>query len=544
MKMIRKTLYTASALGALMLHSCSKKIDEAYANPNANVRQPVELLLPNVIQNMAISNTANGTLYGPQNDGQYVGRYIQFWATNTSNNQYDQMGGATGASDILGSVWAMHYYGMGQNISRIIEWGTEEKKWDYVGVAHALRAWSWLTLTDMYGDVILKDAFNTSKLVFTYDKQEEVYEEVKRQCRLALENLNKTGDNVSQANLALGDKYFYNGDVEKWKKFTNSVMAKVFHRITNKTSYQPDSVIYYANRGIITNNDNAYVKFEGTATVKMSFYGPTRGNIGTLRQTRFAADLFTGTNQTFSGVSDPRVWYKLRENSTGNFRGIRPVRGIGDVTPATEQPPNFWGTTTTTGSNATTRYIWRDAMDWPVMTASEILFTKAEAQYLKGEKANALASYTEAISLDFDLLTTKYNDNVPTARQITPAMKAAYMANPRVIPAVSDFTLSHIMLQKFIALYGWGIIETWVDMRRYHYTDLEMGTTRQVYTNFEPPAPGDLFRDNMLKFVYRARPRYNSEYLYNVDALNQVGAMSGNSQVLDYHTREMWFSQP
>jgi hypothetical protein len=38
--------------------------------------------------------------------------------------------------------------------------------------------------------------------------------------------------------------------------------------------------------------------------------------------------------------------------------------------------------------------------------------------------------------------------------------------------------------------------------------------------------------------VYRARPRYNSEYLYNVAELDRIGALA-----LDYHTKEMWFSQ-
>src|SRR5688572_24733698 len=118
MKKINIFLTTSIVSGVFLFQACSKKIDEAYTNPNANVVQPIELLLPNIIQNMAISNTANGTLYGPQNDGLYVGRYVQFWATNTANNQYDQMGGATGTSDILGSIWAMHYYGMGQNLNR------------------------------------------------------------------------------------------------------------------------------------------------------------------------------------------------------------------------------------------------------------------------------------------------------------------------------------------------------------------------------------------------------------------------------------------
>src|SRR4051812_2952810 len=139
-KILLLTSLTATCL--MLFESCTKKIDEAFPNPNANVKQPIELLMPNIIQNMAISNTAQGSLYGPQNDGQYVGRYVQFWVTNTSNNQYDLMGQTTtnstaSTADIGGSHWAMHYYGMGQNLNRVIEWGTEQKKWDYVGVAYA-----------------------------------------------------------------------------------------------------------------------------------------------------------------------------------------------------------------------------------------------------------------------------------------------------------------------------------------------------------------------------------------------------------------------
>jgi hypothetical protein len=40
----------------------------------------------------------------------------------------------TDASDNGGSIVASHYYGMGQNLNRIVEWGTEEKKWDFVAL--------------------------------------------------------------------------------------------------------------------------------------------------------------------------------------------------------------------------------------------------------------------------------------------------------------------------------------------------------------------------------------------------------------------------
>ena len=79
--------------------------------------------------------------------------------------------------------------------------------------------------------------------------------------------------------------------------------------------------------------------------------------------------------------------------------------------------------------------------------------------------------------------------------------------------------------------------ETWVDIRRYHYTDLDPDTATQVYADFTPPTNLDLFVQNNNNLVYRARPRYNSEYLYNVPELQRIGALA-----TDYHTKPVWFA--
>jgi len=99
-------------------------------------------------------------------------------------------------------------------------------------------------------------------------------------------------------------------------------------------------------------------------------------------------------------------------------------------------------------------------------------------------------------------------------------------------------------------MYAWGVHETWVDMRRFHYSDIDPATSQQVYAGFKVPtgpstAGGDLYSgsigSNNGKLVYRTRPRYNSEYLYNIPALTSIGAYPvGN----DYHTKECWFSKP
>lgn len=534
---------------ALSLFSCSKKIDDAYQNPNAPVRVAVEELLPNQIASMA----GNYAGHGPMNDIRYIGAYTQYFQFYNPLSVYDQMGYTNNSADVGQSTWRMHYYDIGQNNMNMIAWATEEKKWDYVGVGKAIAAWSWMTLTNYYGDVILKEAFQTEKITFKYDTQEDVYNYVKQLCFESLENLNKTGDGVSQANLAKGDAFFYNGDVNKWKKFVYGILARYYNNLSNKASYKPDSVIYYANLSLADNSDNAMVKFTANAlSATNNFFGPFRGNLGgtgttaptAIRQGAYIANLVNGTNTEFSGVADPRAWYILRGNTNGTIKGVEPNKGQTVIT-ANDRPENFWGVSQAAAANNTApandlncRFIFRNNAPFPIMTASEIKFIIAEAAFRKGDKALAYQAYKDGISLNFDMLSTTYNINIPTGKDINATNKANYLAATSVVPASSaGLTMSKIMLQKYIALFGWGTLETWADMRRFHYVDSYGG--QPVYTSLVVPVGGDLFPDNATKLVYRVRPRFNSEYVWNILELQRIGATTN-----DYHTIRMWFTEP
>lgn len=531
--------------------SCSKKIDEAYANPNADVKVAPEELLPQIISSMA----ANYAGHGPMNDIRYYGQYIQNWQFVNTLSNFDRMGYTNSAADVAQSMWRVHYFDIGQNNQRMIRWAIEDKKWDYAGVGQAIAAWSWLTLTDIYGEVILKEAFNTNLITFKYDTQEEVYAHVKTLAHEAVANLSKTGDNVSSQNLAKGDAFFYNGDAAKWKKFAYGILARVHQRYTGKQAqYKADSVIHYANLSLSSNADNAMVKFAATnVSATNNFFGPLRSNLtGTgvtaptaIRQGSYIANLLNGTNSAFTGIQDPRAIYLLRKNANGTFVGLEPNKGQ-TVIAAKDRPENFWGISQetavnnsagTSGQGNMPRFIFRNDAPFPVMTAAEMEFLKAEAYHRKNDKSNALAAYRKGIDLHFDMLTTTFSENVPAADVMTPAKKTAYLEavtpnNPQ------QLTLSMIMLQKYIALYGWGVMETWVDMRRYHYTDADPSGVGQVYRDFTPPTGSDLFPDNNGKLVYRYYPRFNSEYVWNILELQRIGATA-----IDYHTVQPWFSK-
>jgi hypothetical protein len=169
------------------------------------------------------------------------------------------------------------------------------------------------------------------------------------------------------------------------------------------------------------------------------------------------------------------------------------------------------------------------------MTYSQLQFVKAEAALRQGDQATALAAYTNGISSHFDFVNARNLDENQTPTQIPAADKAAFLASPAIVPPV--LTLSHIMSQKYIAQWAWGHNEMWMDMRRYHYTDIDPVSGTQVFRGFTPPTT--LYTDNAGKIVQRIRPRYNSEYVWNRAALEVIGGLD-----LDYHTDPLWITQP
>ena len=546
MKYNIKYLLVISAL-IIMGVSCSKKIDDAYANPNYDVKVAPEGLLPQIVASMA----GNYGAHGPMNDIRYIGAYVQNFAYANTLSNFDRMGYTN--TDVAQSFWRSHYYDIGQNNVRMIAWAIENKQWDYAGVGKAIFAWSWLNLTTYHGEVVLKEAFNTDQITFQYDKQEDVYTEVRKLSHEALSYLNKTGDNASQTSLAKGDAFFYKGDVSKWKKFVYGVLARSFNHLTNKADYKADSVLFYTNLAMKESTDDGLVKFTASlVSATNNMFGPFRANLGgasttsptAIRQGAYIANLMSGANSAFPGVADPRAIYILRLNANNTFKGVEPNRGQA-VLAANDRPENFHGVAQITANNTAPandlncRFIFRNDAPFPVMTATEISFMRAEAAFLKGDRATALVAYKDGIAKHFDLLMNYYNTNVPAASLLTATIKANFLADPKVVPAnAANLTLSMIMLQKYIAMFGYGTFETWTDMRRYHYVDLDKTTGKQVFTDFVAPSGTGLFEDNGGKLVYRMRPRFNSEYVWNINELGRIGATQ-----LDYHTKEQWFSQ-
>jgi hypothetical protein len=526
--MNRRYMTTALLAGILSFASACQKYLDVNTNPNAP---------ETVSANLYLAPMEHWMVTAPQYDGRFVGQITQEWVPangQTVLSTWERMG-YDPASDNGAEQWRDVYWSLGQNLVDMINKATAEERWDMVGVGYFMKAWGWLALTDLHGEIIVKEAIDPTRSTFDYDTQEYAYSEVQRLLGLAIASLQRTDGAVDATYLGKTD-HIYNGDRTKWLKLAYGLQAIMLNHFSNKATYAPATVIAAVDKSFASEADDALLGYPGTdpAFADYNFWGRSRSNITNYRQTQFVVNLMNGTD---FGAVDPRMTRMLAPSSDGQYRGVDPnVVAYGAMTVA-QQPFNFFGYSGTGGLLLPSRYFFDDKSKMPFMTYAQLQFVKAEAAFRAGDRATALTAYKNALSAHIDFVNARNLDNNQAASQITAAEKAAFLADPRIVPSAGSLTLTQIMSQKYIAQWGWGHNELWMDMRRYHYTDNDPATGAQIYPGFAPPTI--LYPDNAGKVVQRIRPRYNSDYVWNFAALTAIG---GN--LLDYHTKPLWITQP
>jgi hypothetical protein len=522
-----KTYIRTGAMVALLLTASGcKNFLDVNENPNA----------PQVVSaNLYLAPMLHWMVTSPQLDGRFVGRYTQEWTLpGTTLSTWARMG-YDPSSDNGAQQWRDVYWTLGQNLVDMLNKAEAEERWDLAGVGYLLKAWGWQVTTDLHGEIIVKEAIDQSKFSFNYDTQEYAYTEILRLLDQAITYLQRTDGAVDRVYLARSDK-IYNGDRAKWLKLAYGMKAIALNHFSNKGSYKPADVIANVDKSLASNADDPLLAYPATVNDDRNFWGRTRNNVTNYRQTRFVVELMDGT--TTEGVVDPRMSRMLAPSPDGAYRGLDiNVAGTTQY-PAAQQPNNFFGYPTSGGLQQPGRYIFADKAKLPVVTYSELQFIKAEAAYRAGDKATALAAYRNAVSAHIDWVNARNVDDGQSPLPISTAEKNAFLAAPEIVPPTPDaLTLTQIMTQKYIALWGWGHNEIWMDMRRFHYTDIDPATGEQVYPGFAPPTA--LYVDNSGKLVQRIRPRFNSEYVWNRPGLDAIGGLA-----LDYHTKPMWIIEP
>jgi hypothetical protein len=225
------------------------------------------------------------------------------------------------------------------------------------------------------------------------------------------------------------------------------------------------------------------------------------------------------------------------------------------------------------------RWLYRDDAPYILTTYAEIKFCLAEAYLKKGQQDLAYTAFKEAVKADLAF----------TAKYLSPGVKGQQVGGDKVTVPVfntladeyangpyvdglgqDNLTLSHVMMQKWVSLYPWGAIEAWVDMRKYHYDIQYTGgyptkgngweadrkidqkndnDPSKVYKGFYLGAARNIeFRNAVYDInndgspCYRIRPRYNSEYVWNIPSLEKLKPIAGTAP--NYQCSIPWFAYP
>ena len=533
------------------------------------------------------------------------------------------------SSDTGGEKWRMTYWNQGMNLENLINQAVEAEQWTLAGIGYAIKAFSWDALTKYHGDVILTQAFEPGRTSFDYDYQDVVYDKIDEWYDTAIEYLTME-DNTVYGTKLTGNDWIYFGDKAKWVKFCYSGKIRQLSSLANKSNFVTEiapELVGYADKAILSNADNATVTVNGGGpdepySAYNNFWGTARGNLGTTYdQQGYAVRVMTGTiplydengnyvpcedtlvnwdsryknmlnpvqiicdtNVMEKGHYDPRRVAKLGTQSDSCFQNVENLdvikrhRFFSDVT--------VWGRTTT--SNMTTldgqgRWLYHDAAPYILMNAAEIKFCVAEAYFRMGDKASALNWWKEAIADDMEFTASYLKPGKPAASEkevsggdkITKALfdqaAAEYLAGPFVGQMTADnLTMSHIMLQKYVALYPWGSPEIWVDMRKNFYdveytgeypyngngwnkTEVQQkrdeDKTKAFFGYYLSPANFADYRGTYSQTknlegapCFRIRPRYNSEYMWNIPGLHALRPIPGDA--VYYHCSIPWFCYP
>lgn len=390
----------------------------------------------------------------------------------------------------LDGTWNHFYGNVAPQIKFVRDFTRENDMPVMNAVMNVWRVYLYHRMTDYWGPIIYSD-FGTDDATVAYDSQESVYRDFFNKLQSATDVLeNNLGGNAFGSN-----DLIYEGDVEKWYKFANTLQLRLAMRVKYVA---PDLARTEAEeavqRGVMTENaDNAMVlTTQDNRNPLQTFHD--------WNEHRMSAAM----ESVLEGYQDPRIdsyWSPVGADQSkhpvqvGDKDGDgSPYEGMRKGVPRTNK-----GDRIEAKYSARARRFWRPALGGenpplPVMKAAEAYFLRAEGA-LEGWSMGGTAEelYDEGIRTSLNEQrhdASEQEINAYIDRESTPVSPAdsahliccdfakspIYPDTPALTDIPVDFQqgadketkLEQIITQKWLALYydGW---ELWAEIRRTGY---------------------------------------------------------------------------
>lgn len=505
---INKILLTAAAC-AVTLSSCDKITDFGDINksPNSPSTAFTEYLFTYACQYVpyfVLGSTTNG--YDP---------WQQEWAgylSESKNNQYGPLG-----TTIQYSASTFYLYPL-KNLQMIVEMNEDDAQKDnsnvksfgsnanQIAAAKTLSAFYYMSLTDIYGPIILSEAFKGStedNWKPAYDSQESVYTQLDESLSAAYGQFDES-ESLSSADI------LYGGDISKWKKFNASLRMLLAIKLCDVAPSvgKERFAAAYKDGGMESESDGFYYSYDDLTWNRLYYWcSPDYSAAGF----NLVPNMFIV--EQMKSLKDDRMF---------EYFDIEGYKGTRDeVTFPRDSHESFYGVPFgLSDNNAVTAFsdvccsvnskmLAVDAT-FPVIPAARVLLTEAEAAYRGWISADAKTLYENGVKASFEQWGVTGADE--------------YLASSAVAYNPSD-GLEQIAIQRWIASYLSDGVEAWSDWRRLDIPYLPVGPGAEILGNSHYP--------------YRLGYYSDTDIAYNKDNyLEAVKQLSGGE---DNTSNRVWW---
>lgn len=426
--------YTFLLLAIISLVACTKDLSNINTNPNSPIDAQPSLLFRKILFDYGEQMSFEGF-----DAGNLLGQYF----TMIDFNNFDRH--ALAEPLYAGNPWPILYKNLRDNEILLKKAEQNSIFLVYKGPALVMKAYMTATLTDLYGDVPYSEGLKGKEAVFSpkYDKQEDIY--------LAENGILKNLENAIIAmetysgTAKLDGDIVYNGNLQNWIRFANSLRIKFLMRISGKINVATQLQAIYSSGEYINSNDQ-------NATFKFSASQPNNFRITTARVGDYNLYIMSKTaEEILKSYNDPRIalFYRPTASNPANFTGL-------------QNGPDAASSPVTLSDYSLTGRIFREDganLKYNYMTAWETNFFLAEAAQKGLITALPKTLYDLAVNQGFEYW------NVPIPANYLTVGPAAY--NP-----ISADALKLIITQKWIpnTINGY---EGWIEYRRTGFPELK-----------------------------------------------------------------------
>jgi hypothetical protein len=467
--MIKKIITLSLAcIITMVLPSCKKYLD-VNQNPNVVTAVDPKLLLPS-------AELAIGSALGvDMNNNAAI--WVQYWTQSVAAGQYKSLEQYQPTANIYDRVWSLFYAQALPDLQKMQQQAAALNLKQYQAISMILQAYSFQLITDAWGDVPFSEALKgqsedggiTSP---KFDRQQDIYDGIITMVDNGLALIN-----TSDPNHPTTDDLIYGGDMNKWKKFANTLRLKIFMRLSE---VNPSKAQAGVSQTITLAGPGGFIDYNSASNQDAQIsYISTSGNQNPL----YVEAKFLGQNQVASATSidtlknnaDPRIgkFYAAQGGATfnGQRQGITVLPGSVVATIAYPSANTAALVSSTASATAPVRFM--------TSYESKLLQAEAVARGWGGAVGSDSTLFKQAIIYNF--LTFGVDTSSAAAKAyLTSSYWGIYPANGNL-----QQKIRHIITQKWFCMNGNQAFEAWTEWRRTRYPDfLVISASSQIGNKF------------------------------------------------------------